>query len=74
MSILRPVMWIAALLGVALLASTERAVAQNSTNAYAVVDGWAKLPGGREMGAVGKATIDRDGRHVWAVIRCDAGG
>ena len=74
MSILRPVTWIAALLGVALIVSTERAVAQNSTNAYAVVDGWAKLPGGREMGAVGKATIDRDGRHVWAVIRCDAGG
>ena len=74
MSILRPVTWIAALLGVALIVSTERAAAQNSTNAYAVVDGWAKLPGGREMGAVGKATIDRDGRHVWAVIRCDAGG
>ena len=24
------------------------------------------------MGAVGGVTIDRDGRHVWAVIRCDA--
>ena len=47
--------------------------AQNSSNAYAIVDGWAKLPGGREMGAVGKVTIDPDGRHVWAVVRCDAG-
>ena len=24
------------------------------------------------MGAVGKVTMDPDGRHVWAVIRCDA--
>ena len=74
MSILRPVVWIAALLGIALIASTEQAVAQvNSSNAYAIVDGWAKLPGGREMGAVGKTTVDPDGRHIWAVIRCDAG-
>ena len=74
MSILRPVVLIAALLGIALIASTEQAVAQvNSSNAYAIVDGWAKLPGGREMGAVGKTTVDPDGRHIWAVIRCDAG-
>ena len=73
MSILRSVVWIAALLGIALITSTEQAVAQNSRNSYAIVDGWAKLPGGREMGAVGKATIDPDGRHIWAVIRCDAG-
>jgi DNA-binding beta-propeller fold protein YncE len=26
------------------------------------------------MGAVGKVTIDPDGQHIWAVIRCDAGG
>jgi hypothetical protein len=26
------------------------------------------------MGAVGKVTMDPDGRHVWAVIRCDAPG
>ena len=41
-------------------------------NKYRLVDDWAKLPGGRTMGAVGKVTIDSDGRHVWAVIRCDA--
>ncbi len=74
MLIPRSVVWIAVLLGIALIASTEQAVAQvNSSNAYAIVDGWAKLPGGREMGAVGKVTLDPDGRHIWAVIRCDAG-
>ena len=25
------------------------------------------------MGAVGDVTIDPDGEHVWAVVRCDAG-
>jgi DNA-binding beta-propeller fold protein YncE len=48
--------------------------AQSSPNPYRLVDDWAKLPGGREMGAVGKVTMDPDGRHLWAVIRCDAPG
>ncbi len=54
-------------------------VAQNSTNPYRTwddpgggVDGWVNLPGGRRMGAVGDVTIDVDGVHVWAVVRCDA--
>ena len=54
---------------VASLFVSEQSFAQNSTNAYQIVEGWAKLPGGREMGAVGKAVVDNDGRHVWAVIR-----
>jgi DNA-binding beta-propeller fold protein YncE len=54
-----------------LLPATVRA--QALPNPYRLVDGWATLPGGREMGAVGKVTVDPDGRHIWAVIRCDAG-
>ena len=42
-------------------------------NAYRAVDGWANLDGGREIGAVGDVDIDPDGRHVWAILRCDAG-
>ena len=45
--------------------------AQALPNPYRAVDEWAKLPGGRTMGAVGGVTMDPDGRHVWAVIRCD---
>ncbi len=74
MSIPRRLTWIVALLGIALGVMSGPLLAQNSSNAYAIVDGWAKLPGGREMGAVGKVTIDPDGRHIWAIIRCDAGG
>jgi DNA-binding beta-propeller fold protein YncE len=46
--------------------------AQALPNPYRAVDGWAQLPNGRTMGAVGGVTIDATGDHVWAVIRCDA--
>ena len=48
------------------------ATAQSLSNPYRAVEGWAKLPDGRVMGAVGGVTMDPDGDHVWAVIRCDA--
>jgi DNA-binding beta-propeller fold protein YncE len=51
----------------------DQAGAQALPNPYRAVEGWAKLPVGREMGAVGDVAIDPDGRHVWAVVRCDAG-
>ncbi len=41
-------------------------------NPYRAVDGWAKLPAGRQMGAVGGVKVDNDGRHIWAIVRCDA--
>ena len=66
---LRPVV-VAAVL-VAVLGGTV-ATAQVIPNPYRQVDGWATLPGGRTPGAVGKVTMDPDGEHLWAVIRCDA--
>ena len=48
------------------------ATAQVLPNPYRQVDSWASLPGGRTMGAVGGVTMDPDGEHLWAVIRCDA--
>ena len=56
------------------VAGTSVAPAQVLPNPYRQVEGWAKLPDGREMGAVGKVTMDPDGEHLWAVIRCDAPG
>ena len=49
------------------------ASAQVLPNPYRLVDDWATLPGGRDMGAVGDVAVDPDGRHIWAVVRCDAG-
>jgi DNA-binding beta-propeller fold protein YncE len=45
---------------------------QSLPNPYRAVDGWARLPAGRQMGAVGDVELDPDGKHIWAVIRCDA--
>ncbi|PYR30496.1 MAG: hypothetical protein DMF90_27505, partial [Acidobacteria bacterium] len=61
-------------LGLALVASLgvrSTLVAQAPPNPYRIVEGWAQLPNGKPMGAVGKVTIDPDGRHIWAVVRCD---
>ena len=49
----------------------SRTAAQGLPNPYRIVDGWAQLPGNRPMGAVGKVVTDPDGRHIWAVVRCD---
>jgi DNA-binding beta-propeller fold protein YncE len=57
---------------IVVLCSASAVFAQSLPNPYRAVDGWAKLPGGRQMGAVGGVTMDPDGNHVWAVIRCDA--
>lgn len=40
-------------------------------NPYRIAEGWAQLPNGRPMGAVGKVAIDPDGRHLWAIVRCE---
>ena len=48
------------------------AFAQALPNPYRAVDGWAQLPDGRQMGAVGGITMNDDGDRLWAVVRCDA--
>ncbi len=54
------------------LGGATESFAQPYPNPYRMVEGWAKLPAGRRMGAVGGVTVDPDGEHLWAVIRCDA--
>ncbi len=50
-----------------------RLSAQPYPNPYRMIEGWAKLPEGRNPGAIGGVVMDPDGKHLWAVIRCDAG-
>lgn len=45
--------------------------AQAPANPYRAVEGWAKLPEGRQMGAVGDLKLDPDGRHLWVIVRCE---
>jgi len=61
-----------ALLALIMLSAAAFAFSQSLPNPYRAVDGWAQLPDGRQMGAVGGVTMDPDGNHVWAVVRCDA--
>jgi len=63
---------LALVVAMAVIGLPEVALAQSGDNPYRLVDGWARLPDGREMGAVGKMALDPDGRHIWAVIRCDS--
>ena len=57
---------------VTMIGAGVEAFSQSLPNPYRAVYDWAQLPEGRTMGAVGDVTMDTDGEHVWAVIRCDA--
>ena len=59
----------AALFALSALCHPSDAHAQGLPNPYRIAEGWAQLPNGKAMGAVGKAVTDPDGRHIWAVVR-----
>lgn len=65
-------MFIQWLMAMMLLMMGAQAFAQGLPNPYRTVPAWAKFPDGREMGAVGDVAVDPDGKHIWAVVRCDA--
>ena len=47
--------------------------AQNdASNPYRTVEGWAKLPDGREWGATSAIYPANDGEHIWIAERCGA--
>lgn len=39
-------------------------------NPYNTVEGWAKLPAGREWGSTSAVDIDKDGKSIWVGERC----
>ena len=51
---------VAVVTSVVALSLTTDTYAQAYPNPYRQVEDWAKLPTGREMGAVGGVTVDRD--------------
>ena len=47
--------------------------AQNhAPNPYKTIEGWAKLPDGREWGATSAIYPANDGKHIWIAERCGA--
>ena len=59
----RPSIFFAALLAsgaaITMIGVTTEALSQALPNPYRMVDGWAQLPDGREMGAVGGSCVTR---------------
>ena len=48
------------------------AAAATQPNPYRTIEGWARLPDGRQWGATSAVDIDKDGRSVWVAERCGA--
>ena len=44
----------------------------NSPNPYETIEGWAKLPEGREWGSTSAVYPANDGKHIWVAERCGA--
>jgi sugar lactone lactonase YvrE len=53
-------------------ASDNPGPTNDAPNPYKTIEGWAKLPDGRQWGSTSSVDIDRDGKTVWAAERCGA--
>lgn len=62
----------AAIIGLAGLAQIPAHAQNDAPNPYRTVEGWAKLPDGREWGAISAIYPANDGRHIWIAERCGA--
>jgi hypothetical protein len=59
--------------GAAPPAQAAIAPTNDAPNPYQTVEGWAKLPAGREWGSTSAVDIARDGRSIWVAERCGKG-
>jgi len=53
--------------------TTQVGPANDAPNPYTTLEGWAKMPAGREWGSTSAVDIDRDGRSIWVGERCGKG-
>ena len=56
-------------------APAQAAVAptNDAPNPYTTIEGWAKLPAGRDWGSTSAVDVARDGRSIWVGERCGRG-
>jgi hypothetical protein len=54
-------------------AAPQVAPTNDAPNPYTTIEGWAKLPAGREWGSTSAVDIARDGRSIWVAERCGKG-
>ncbi|HVZ47279.1 MAG TPA: hypothetical protein VG916_00720, partial [Gemmatimonadaceae bacterium] len=48
----------------------QMAPVNDPPNPYRTVEGWARMPDGREWGSTSAVAIDRDGASIWVAERC----
>ena len=56
--------------GSAALAQSPVAPTNSAPNPYETIEGWAKMPAGREWGSTSAVDIDKDGSSIWVAERC----
>jgi hypothetical protein len=64
---------VAALVSVALAAQAKVEPSNDAPNPYQTIEGWAKMPQGREWGSTSAVEIDKDGKSIWVAERCGKG-
>ena len=52
------------------IVSSVAAAQNHAPNPYDTIEGWAKLPEGREWGAASAIYPANDGKHIWIAERC----
>ena len=52
------------------IVSSVAAAQNHAPNPYDTIEGWAKLPEGREWGATSAIYPANDGKHIWIAERC----
>jgi sugar lactone lactonase YvrE len=50
--------------------ATTSSAQNHAPNPYKTIEGWAKLPDGREWGATSAIYPANDGKHIWVAERC----
>ena len=45
----------------------------SAPNPFQTIEGWAKMPAGREWGSTSAVDIDKDGKSIWVAERCGKG-
>jgi len=56
--------------GPASVAQSAITPTNDAPNPYQTIEGWAKMPAGREWGSTSAVDIDKDGRSIWVAERC----
>ncbi|MGD8415443.1 MAG: peptidyl-alpha-hydroxyglycine alpha-amidating lyase family protein [Pseudomonadales bacterium] len=70
--ILRGIPGLAILVAAAALTGAPARAENYAPNPYRTIEGWGKLPDGREWGSTSAIYPTSDGKHIWVAERCGA--